>query len=226
VATILLDGLHRLGTRVKTSEAEEGLRIKSSCYFYLFRTDQEFGYVVFVWTPAREDWAAGDGGACPFDTGGLWHDRMVTDPVLRTGDEKRAFFARHDCPLDSCASRFSSYLERNYVGTEEAYIDGHPPAEGVAEIFKAPPNNARSWTWEVRIRRDRLPGGIELERITWNEEQVRSFVDWIRNDSRFDLATKRKLQSIVKTTSLSSAPGTGAAQIAAEHLKTRIKNKA
>ena len=67
-----------------TLDAERGLGIRDKpYYFYVLRTEDAYGFVVFVVSEAEgAAWPRDARGATPFDSGGWWAGKIQTDPPL------------------------------------------------------------------------------------------------------------------------------------------------
>ena len=135
-------------------EAERGLGIGGQpYYFYVLRAEGNFGLVVFVLSEEDEaDWPPDARGATPFDSGGLWGNRVLTRPELDDAG-RRAFFRDHDVPLVDWRAAFEGYVRAHY-GTVSSYLEGDAPGPGAeprdseATIIRGRPNDKRAWTWE------------------------------------------------------------------------------
>ena len=114
----------------RTQESERGLGIDGKpYYFYVLRAEENFGLVVFVLSEGEEaDWPSGARGATPFDSGGLWSKKVVTNPALDSAG-RRAFFRGHDVPLVDWRAAFERYVRDRY-GTVADYIEGSAPGPG------------------------------------------------------------------------------------------------
>ena len=110
------DGIERVP---KTIQAESGLGIAGlPVYYFVMRTERAFGRVVFVYVCHEAVDSPPDGGATPFDSGGLWHGHVHTDPEMAQ-DEKRHFFAEATVQLSDWNETFEAYVRENYptIGT-------------------------------------------------------------------------------------------------------------
>lgn len=155
VAFILLEEFEKIHQGDNTVIAELGLNIPTSWYWYIGRTEKAFGHAIFFSSVAKNGWAEEEGGMCPFDTGGLWHNYIETNQRhdIHDVDFKKSLFDKHNKPLENWPDVFREYIRRNYINFSN-YVKGEIPGEGVTDIIKGPPNNSKAWTWEGRIRKD------------------------------------------------------------------------
>ena len=167
-----------------TQETEDQLGIVGDpLYFFAMRSERTFGFVVFALRlNTRSD--PGVTGATPFDSGGLWHDRVRAAQQL-TDDEKRSVFRAHNVPLATFPDAFKSYAEVNY-GTVSDYIEGRPPQQGTPPITPHHPNSSRAWTWEVRIPKAVADSWAELICGFITPEAMRDYSDWLSYDSAIE----------------------------------------
>ena len=170
----------------RTKQAESGLGIEGTPhYFYAMRTERAFGFAVFFFRVIHiTRWPEGAHGATPFDSGGLWYDKVCTIPSADSL-EKRKIFRTHQKPLSSWLPAFEEYITSNYDSIDE-YVRGTPPRMGVNPIISGPPNSSRAWTWEVRIPGKLMEDGVEIFRGFLSEEDRRKYLDWLWNDSDYD----------------------------------------
>ena len=75
-------------------------------------------------------WPSDARGATPFDSGGLWWEKIATCPAL-DGAGRRAFFRDHDVPLVDWGAAFERYVWNHY-GTVTDYLVGSEPGPGSA----------------------------------------------------------------------------------------------
>lgn len=176
-----------------TRQAETGLGIDGTPhYFYVMRTEQAFGGAVFLF---REndivEWPAGVNGATPFDSGGLWHNKiaMHSSPA---STRKRQIFEKHQEPLSSWAKAFGNYIARNYAHISD-YIEGEPPQTPSHPIILGQPNSSRAWTWEVRVPCDLLDANVNLICGCLSSQDYSKYLNWLWSDSNLE---DRKCRSI------------------------------
>jgi len=105
IAAIILGQLEALPAGRKTLEAEAGLGLDPSWYWYVARTDSAFGHGVFFWRAQDQGWPDGARGVCPFDTGGLWQGHVRTASPTPTPEARRALVAASDRVLESWTTR-------------------------------------------------------------------------------------------------------------------------
>ena len=186
----------------RTQESERGLGIDGKpCYFYVLRAEENFGLVVFVLSEGEEaDWPSGARGATPFDSGGLWSKKVVTNPAL-DGAGRRAFFRGHDVPLVDWRAAFERYVRDRY-GTVADYVEGSAPGPGSepldseVTILGESPNGKLAWTWEVRVPHDLAAGRLELREAYMTETRRDEYLDWLWHSPLADNESRRVHQWI------------------------------
>ena len=169
----------------RTRTTERGLGILGKpYYFYVLRAEEDYGLVVFVLGEVENAaWPAGARGATPFDSGGLWWNKIVTEPEL-DDDGRRAFFACRDVPLVDWRSAFEKYVQTRYV-TVSSYLEGSAPEPGrespdpEVTIVKGSPNDKRAWTWEVRVPHDLVADRLDLLAIYMTGDDRDAYLKWL-----------------------------------------------
>ena len=169
----------------RTREAERELGIDGQpCYFYVLRAEESFSLVVFVLSEDDEaDWPSDARGATPFDSGGLWWNKVLTHPEL-DDDGRRAFFRDRDVPLVDWKAAFEGYVRAHY-GTVSSYLEGDAPGPGAepqdqeVTIIRGYPNGKLAWTWEVRVPRALAPGRLALREAYMTETRRDDYLDWL-----------------------------------------------
>lgn len=126
VAYIILGNFESIPRRPNTTIAESGLGIRASWYSYIAKAVALYGNGLFFLQidPAR--YGLGDGGICPFDSGGIWWGHIETNPRLITEIEKREFFYTYNKPLSEWPDHFRAYVHANYFSFSN-YVHGEPP---------------------------------------------------------------------------------------------------
>lgn len=182
----------------RTTEAESGLDIRPSVYWYVMRSSQHFGFIVFVWhESAGVKWTASDGAVTPFDTGGLWHGRISTVVPL-TDVQKRDLVVRVSTALPDWRDSFERFLAENYDRPDE-YVNGLPPRKGVPEIRYDGNNRDPAWTWEARVRKDACAGQWQIAAVYWTEEDRLAFAEWLtRRDDLDELEVVHLLRRLAE----------------------------
>lgn len=220
VAAIILGQLNALPAGQKTLEAEAGLGLEPSWYWYVARAETAFGHGVFFWRAQDQGWPDGARGVCPFDTGGLWHGHVRTAPVTLTPQARRAFVATSGHVLEAWTRTVSDALRRHYAPVAE-YVSGAPPNPGVDGILGPPDNDSRAWVWEARVARDNVVDNVVVTRLYWSDEDRLDFLNWLE-DSPFGLSDAKRLASWVETQTKACAVGQGAAHAAEQDLLGRL----
>jgi hypothetical protein len=161
----------------ETAVAESGLGFQPSCYWYICRTEGDFGHIVFLWTEEHDvSWGSSD-AATPFDTGGVWHEKIVFDPLLSDSGRKQ-FVAAHSQPVSAWLGEFVTWLQANYDRTAD-YIRGVPPRAGVPGIVYDSQNEPRAWTWEARLEKSSYRRQVGIRKVFWTADDRRAFENWI-----------------------------------------------
>jgi len=192
VADILLDLFDSVGKFDTTLEAEAGLGLPPSWYWFVARTDDSYGFTVFFWSSHGTVWRSDHRGICPFDTGGLWHGHVHLTPEVVDPAAKRAFFERHDQGLADWQVAFATYLANNY-GSFADYVNGKPPGVGIPEI-RPDSNGPLAWSWEARLDRTEVSGRVVVSRLYCSVESERFFLNWLEEDDSLDFATQRNVR--------------------------------
>ena len=170
----------------RTSEAENGLGITGQPhYFYAMRTEPAFGFAVFCYCESSDvHWPEDAKGATPFDSGGLWHNKITTEPPLDSS-QRRYIFDKYECQLSSWNQTFRNYVADNYNCMID-YMNGNPPQQPTRPIIHGPPNSSRAWTWEVRVARDLLSSNVNLIHGFLSFEDHAKYLDWLWRESTVD----------------------------------------
>jgi hypothetical protein len=201
-----------------TREAEEGLDFPASAYWYVWRSDLAFGGMATIWKPGAEFATSPSGaGASPFDTGGLWHGHVITEPALGTDSEKRTFAAEQQCALPACAGVFQTWLEVGYGESPTAYVDGTVPSAHVPSVsLDLAKNTCRAWTWELRLASADIGADtIAPTEIFWRELDYEQFEAWAMKDST--LPPSERLQILKNARQMSRF-----SNLPTKDLKTRL----
>ena len=186
----------------RTRTAERGLGIDGKpYYFYVLRAEEDYGLVVFVLREVENAvWPADARGATPFDSGGLWWNKIATEPKLDDAG-RRAFFACRDVPLVDWRSTFEKYVQTRYV-TVSSYLEGNAPEPGSESpdpeitVVKGYPNDKRAWTWEVRVPHDLVADRLALLKACMTEKNLDYYLDWLSHSPLTDGESRRIRQWI------------------------------
>ena len=152
--------------------------------------------MVFVLSEAEDvAWPSVARGATRFDSGGLWWNRIVTEPALDDAG-RRGFFEDHDVPLVDWRAAFEEYVGTrhgsisNYLGGD-APGPGSEPPDSKAVVVEGSPNDLRAWTWEVRIPHDLAAGRLELLSVHMTEDDRDDYLDWLPRGPLADVEIRR-----------------------------------
>lgn len=180
-----------------TVAAEAGLGYDASAYWYVHRGDAAFGRVGTLWKLQAGPLLPSSGASTPFDSGGLWHANIVTDPPLADPLDRRDFVRtnEHTCD-DSLARLFVAWLETAFSSGLPSYVRGDVPAFHVHPIvLDRAKNEPRAWTWELRLVAAAVDASIIRPiGIVWSEADYEGFEWWIHeSDTRLGVFEKEQL---------------------------------
>ncbi len=193
-----------------TEEAEKGLGIEPSFYWFVGSSKHYYGNGVFLCNVMNEGWNNEDRGISPFDSGGVWHKKTRTVPpsLFNNESDRKRFFDRHNHSLNGWIGTFSGYIQSNY-GTFDAYVCGRLPdkGDGIPEIVgayrlvgvdKITEADSLAWTWEGCAKK-----GWNDDQITWTlflcyEEQLRTYKDWLVKNRTLLPSEKKRILTWLK----------------------------
>ena len=175
-----------------TASAEAALGIRGQpYYFYVMRTQDAFGFVVFLFEDVgRFDPRPSDSqmGASPFDSGGLWagllHPLNGSGNLSETEElaERKRLFSDTEVSIGAWHSAFLAYFESNYTDKVD-YIKGLPPRHGTPPISNITSlNKARAWTWEVRFPRSILQDRLQLRCVCMRPDDFQDYKSWLADN--------------------------------------------
>ena len=201
-------------------KAERGLRITGTpYYFYVMRTELSFGNAVFFFREAHQvEFSGTMQGTTPFDSGGLWDDRITISTNSKiSSTKKREIFSCNQTPLSSLEQVFDRYIGSNYRSIKQ-YIKGLPPTTGTPPIVPGPPNCSRSWTWEARIPVKQVDRHLELVHGFLSRQDRRIYFDWLWNESGLDTHVRTDVAQWATQNITFSPAGVIPSQVAEEQL--------
>ena len=183
-----------------TLEAERGLGIVGEpYYFYVLRAEDTYGFVVFVVNEAEGTvWPQDARGATPFDSGGWWLDKIRTDPQLDEPARQDAF-RKLDVPLRDWQGAFEQYIGSRYDHVGD-YLEGRAPesrrelGDTKFAIIEGQPNEARAWTWEVRVPHELIPSRLILREVYMEEGDRDEYLDWLWHRSPLTDSECRRIE--------------------------------
>lgn len=211
----------------RTQAAERGLGISDKpYYFYALRTDRRFSFVVFLLSEGG-DWPRDARGATPFDSGGMWFEKIATDPPLDQGG-RQELFKTHDLPLVAWHSEFETYIGTRYR-TVADYVRGGPPAgrhlhHPQHAIIIGEPNEPPAWTWEVRVPHQLAPHHLELRAVCLSEESRNLYLGWLWDHSPLPTSERREIDGWLQDYAIVPSPGLSEADSAADWLVQRLSD--
>lgn len=222
IAMIILGDFEEIGKTKSTSDSEVGLGIPRSWYWFIARTELVFGNGTFLFDVRTTSYQATDGGACPFDTGGLWFGFIITDPPLANVDDIRKFFHQYKVDLNLWATTFKDYVGSNYVDYA-AYVGGKPPdkGQGVPDIVKGPPNTTRAWAWEGWIERSLVNEKMTLVQFITTGEKNKHFLQWLYKYGKYNMKQKKYIQKWLKQNRMVAVLPKSAYELCVEILKSQ-----
>jgi len=183
-----------LMTGAKTREAEQGLGLGTNCYFFIGRCEPEFGDEAVVFTPIPPT----DGQATPFDTGGLWHGHIETDPPLKLTDLP-AFVCNYSWASDGYHEDMSRWLQQAFPSVD-CYTSGQVPSVSIVpEIQLKMGQSTRHWTWEARMLVAAITSTTVLPLAAiLTAAQYDLFSTWVRRQRQYDAETRKGVLDLVR----------------------------
>ena len=149
--------LKRASKSPLTRSVEQAYALGDSLYFFAGHACPCFGDVVLAYEPSALD--DDEGGATPFDTGGLFGRRIFAkdwDALTpeAEAEARRDFVAANQYSLLGWRRALDDSL-REYFVTPKAYVQGDRPRKDdkIGRLLH-PGNSRRAWTWEVRAHND------------------------------------------------------------------------
>jgi hypothetical protein len=143
-----LPELRRSSKTQRTRAVEDALGLGDCLYFFAGHACPDFGDVVLLYDDEIAD--KDEGGATPFDTGGL-HSNLVHHS---SKSDAKAYYRDHAVPLSGWREAIRPYL-KSYFESPAAYVTGSPPIhDDPSHRLRHPQNSRRAWTWEIRLHRD------------------------------------------------------------------------
>jgi hypothetical protein len=204
---------------MNTAATESALGFEPCAYWYLCRSEARFGSVVFLWrTSTGEPLRVADGAVAPFDTGGIWHGHIRTNPALEEA-KRKAFVASYSRPADEWVDALSTWIETNYSGAAD-YVAGRPPKTGLPGIVYDTSNEASAWTWEARLEKALWHRQVMIGHVFWSAGDRSRFEDWLET-SDVDERVAEELIDFLSAASIETPPGELTTEEVTRHL-TRI----
>lgn len=222
IARILREEYTSVAKGTRTQEAERWLGIADSWYWFIGRVTTAYGHGVFLFDAETNGCAREEMGVNPFDSGGLFRDKIVADPPFASDRAKRDFFDSAHYALCEWEARIAAYFADNYDHVAE-YIRGEPPRVGVAPIVPHAPNTELAWSWEAHVERSRVKSLAHILHLFWTHEDLDYFQTWLETEAPYDLGEARTLQEwLLDSTNLTSLDVSAAPEVAAtEYLVQR-----
>jgi len=173
----------------KTSEAEQGLGIQPSTYFYVERPHPHFGDSVVAFMDSASDYAA----AVPFDSGGLWHGHVPLIDEM-TAAQKSELLHRWSFTCPDYQLPFAQWVDEAIGGLGDYRVDVAPTGVLPPEIDLSTASS-QSWTWEARLRKNVGAGeSIQVSRVYLMDGRRSVYLSWLR-DQRW-LARGERLEHL------------------------------
>jgi hypothetical protein len=192
-------GLHP--PRRVTAEAENGLGIGRCVYWFVGSAVETYtGEATGLWQPTAA-LTDGEGGLCPFDTGGLWHQRFTTDPPLTDHNGVIEYFHACDRPLSDWPDET---LKRIVTGWGDAptYATGRPPTTPITPRNHSNHSTSQAWLWEGRVREDaRVPDRVAVQELCWTEGNKRRFHTWLARYAGFSPDQRQRVLGVTRIAS-------------------------
>ena len=174
----------KIPTGVSTGRAEDGLELGRCTCFCVGRCDPGYSNVAVRYI------AAGDYRVAPFDTGGLWDDKYPVD--LSPGCDKRSLVESTSFDGLQYVSPFQCWVAAVY-DHDRGYVDGVPPGRHYLPEILYHDADPRSWTWEVRLRRDADSSSLPtIVAVCLSSQDRDLYVRWVRNLSSESFSRRRR----------------------------------
>lgn len=173
---------HLLHSGDKTAEAEKGLQLEPCAYFYVGRCEPEFSdYAI-----AYEDYDSFESHISPFDSGGLWFGHVVTKVTLANEHDRQQFLRENTLPHDAYGILFERWVSSSY-GTRSEYVEGSCPAACYATDVEIDEGaDARSWTWELRVEKQKFPNvSLKPTALCISQPKLQQLSQWVIGEGSF-----------------------------------------
>lgn len=169
--------------RDHTRQTEIGLEMPQSAYWFIGRIEPEYTSVVTL-SELGASSPSGRGRVSPFDTGGLWHDKMktVNDPL--SPEQKRALYNENLFAVGTFDPSMSGWLNSAFSGIPADYCrDVRPTHHYVELVVLDDDSEARDWSWELSID---INAGVEefpmLRTLYMNEYLLDTYKRWVNTN--------------------------------------------
>lgn len=187
--------------RPVTEEAEDGLGIGRCVYWFVGCAVETYtGEATGLWEPTAvlDD---GEGGLCPFDTGGLWHRKFSPEPPLTDQDGVIQYFKECDRPLSDWPDETLNRIVAGW-GNAHTYAGGSPPTSPITPRDHSNHSTAHAWLWEGRVREDaQVPERVAVRELYWTEGNKRRFYTWLARYTGFSLDQRQTVLDTVRASS-------------------------
>jgi len=163
--------------RPVTEQAEDGLRMRRSAYWYLGRLHPDYCEMVVMSTVTEDP----NGVVCPMDTGGIWHDKIETVYSPLSEEQKRKLFSENAIASDEYRQPMTEWLELTYPGGVDGYCTGvRPTAHKVPTVVFTVDTEPQAWTWELSVARGAAQGAFPQPlRIHMTPNHQTQYVQWV-----------------------------------------------
>lgn len=193
-----LDGREsRIRQGRRTEEAEHGLNLESSSYYFIDRCEPAYGdrAVAFDHPLVSLDSAC----VTPFDTGGLWHDRIETQPPRMTAAQKTDIVERFTFSSEDYLQAFIAW-GKSAFSNHGQYCHGSAPSHAFCPEIRLSLDNmdARSWTWEGRVPKDqRYDGTLSPIRLFLAKKDFELYARWVTDTTAVPNSVKLRHQGLL-----------------------------
>lgn len=202
IALIITGDYTQIERSPKTIEAEAGLGIPPSVYFFISSPVKDYSNGLFLYTIQGETRTASDSGVTPFDSGGLWSGQMHTNPHLASAESKREFYRKYHYSLRDWRRVFRQYISE-YQVSFETYVDGLPPKASPTNpkiIVTKPPNREYDWIWEGRIQLPPPPEILTLSKFVCRRDKLGSLKANLQKFRRTRLIARTTVHTVTRWT--------------------------
>jgi hypothetical protein len=187
--------------RTVTREAENGLGIGRCVYWFVGCAVETYsGEATGLWEPTAA-LVVGEGGLCPFDTGGLWHRKITPEPPLTDQDDVIDYFKACDRPLSDWPDETFARILTGWSDAG-AYTTGSPPSTPITPRDHSNHASPHAWLWEGRVRLDeKVPERVAIRELFWTEGNRRRFHTWLARYTGFSPDERRRVLDTVQASS-------------------------
>lgn len=170
----------RIPAQPNTTVAEDTLGWAHQAYFFVGRPHPYYSSSITLFDHPKPDDVAWF--VTPFDTGGLIHGKVITDPELDEA-QRVQLIEKWSWGNDDYLVEYDRWVEASFTAADEYIRTGIPSTHLVGEI-DLPRNSDFSWTWEGRFPAIRYADGeIHPYRVLLSSGRRRQYFEYLRQHS-------------------------------------------